>query len=512
MNAALRLLRNISSNYARAGVEGVILIVLTPLIVQTLGPAVYAVWVIVQTLAYYLGFLDLGVADAQVQRHSLLLAQGRGRDLGRLHGTVLMFFLGAGVVAVAIAALLAALPTGSLFDVPVEVRESYALALLLAGFAVLVSFAGSALNGLYEGYQRYDLLNAVGIAVAVVEAVVIYAVLAAGYGLVGLALVKLGGEALRAVAKLAVAARAFPRDALPRLRFDLETWRSIRSYSLWNSLNDIVTEGTAHLDKLLIPILLASALVTPYSLVVMLAAVIFLVAEPITEPYFPLAASRHGKRDAVAMGMLLVRGTKLVNVATLPTLAVVLCFGDAILDLWIGPEYTDVAPAVLWLTAVNFYMSTHSWTALAVLLGTAHVRQVFWTSVIEVGSVLVLILLLVPQLGLTGLALAALIGNVTVGLAGIVARACRLAEVALWPFLRTTLLRPAAAAAPGLVLGVWLAREVALDTWLVVAVGAAAVGLVTFVGVAAVSTSRWERARYFAAARRLATLAGVRSG
>jgi len=72
MNAVIRLLRNVGSNYVKVGVDGLIIIVLTPYLVNELGVALYAVWVIVQTIGYYLGFLDLGVADAQVQRHSVI--------------------------------------------------------------------------------------------------------------------------------------------------------------------------------------------------------------------------------------------------------------------------------------------------------------------------------------------------------------------------------------------------------------------------------------------------------
>src|SRR5690606_14617169 len=394
-------------------------------------------------------------------------------------------------------------PTAALFDVPAEAEQPYLAALVRAGAAMLLSFTSSAFDGIFEGYQRYDLMNAVDIVVSVAEAVAVYLVLAAGAGLVGLALVKVFSEGARAAAKLVAAWRAFPAYALPRLRFDRSSWRAIRSFSLWNSLNDIVTEGTAHLDKLLIPILLGSALVTPYSLVVLLAAAVFVVAEPIADTYLPVAAGRHAKGDSIGTGMLLMRGTKLVNMATLPVLAVVLCFGHTLLELWVGEAYTRVAPAVLWLTVVNFYFSTYFWTSLSVLMGAGLVKRMFWTSVGEVAIVLVLILMLVPRLGLSGLALAGLIGNVLIGFKCFVAWACRLTGLGRGAFLLSTLARPIAGAAPGLAIGICLAVFAAPETWLGVLSAAAATGAACLIGVMAVASSRWERARWFAAARRL---------
>lgn len=503
MTAVLRLLRNVSSNYLYAVVNGLVLVVLTPIVVRTLGVEMYAVWVIVQTLAYYLGFLDLGVVDAQVQRHAVLASQKRFDEIGRLHGTVLCFFLAAGMVGLLIAIAVAALPSAQLFDVPAAAREAYGTALVLASVAMLLSFAGSAFNGIYEGFQRYDLMNAVNIVVSIVEAVSIYAVLAAGAGIVALAIVKIGAEALRAVLKLATAWRVFPSYALPRLRFDRSSWRAIRGFSFWNSLNDIVTEGTAHFDKLLIPILLGSALLTPYSLVLMIAAAVFIVAEPITDTYLPIAANRHARGDATGIGALLTRGTKLVNMATLPVLVVVLCFGQELLELWVGEAYTRVAPAVLWLTVINCYVSTYFWTALSVLMGAGLVKRMFWASLLELAIVLVLIMILVPPFGLTGLALGGLIGNVVIGFKYFIAKACRLGDLRLGSFLFATMLRPAAGAAPALAVGIGLELFAAPQSWLGVLLACAITGLVCFGGVAAVSSSRWERARWYATAHRL---------
>lgn len=503
MNALLQRLRNVSSNYVSVAVHGLIVILLTPYVVNELGVAQYAVWIIVQTIGYYLGFLDLGVADAQVQRHSVLQARGATTELGRLHGTVLTFFAGAGLIALSISLVLVAFPTAALFDIPPGSEGAYAVVVPLIGLAVLLSFVESALDGLYEGYQRYDVMNAVDIVLAVLEALAMFAVLYFGYGLAELAAVTVGGHAAAVGVKALVARRVFPRHAFPKLGFDGGIWRSIRGFSLWNSLNDLVTEGTANFDKLLIPILLASALVTPYSLIVTVAALVFAVAEPITQTFFPLAARRHGSGDRVALGVLMSRGSRLVHVATLPTTIVLLCFGQPILDLWIGAEIVDVAPQVLWFTVVSFFFSTYLWTSLSVLMGSGHVQRVFWTSVLEVAMVVALLVAFVPRLGLTGFALAGLVANVATGFGFFVRSACRLAGLSFWPFVLRTMLVPIVGAFPALGIGLWLQRSVGPETWLWMVVCVAITAGSGVVGVVAVGTSRWERARYWAAFQRL---------
>ncbi len=502
MSGPLQLLRNVSSNYVKAVVSGLILLVLTPYVVKELGVAGYAVWVILQTVGYYLGFLDLGVADAQVQRHAFLQGRGATTELGRLHGTVLTFFVGAGVGALVLSVVIAALPSAELFDVPAEYRSTYALVLPIGGLAVLFSFMQIAFNGLFEGYQRYDAMNAIDIARAVLKAVAIFAVLHFGYGLIGLAAVAAGGDAVGLVAKAVAARRLFPAYAQPVLGFDMSSWRAIRGFSLWNSLNDLVTEGTSNLDKLLIPIWLTSALVTPYSLALTVAALVFVVAEPITETFFPIAARRHGRNDTTALGLLLTRGSKLVNVATLPTTAVVLCFGGTLLDVWIGEDVVKVPMPVLWLTALSFYLSTYLWTSLSVLMGAGRARAVFWISAGEVLFALLLLIVLVPVLGLTGFALAACAANFAVGLGFLVPYACRLTRIAFWPFLARTLLLPIAAALPAFGVGMVLLRTMRPEGWVAALGCALATGVLGAGSVYIAATSRWERLRYYVALRR----------
>jgi O-antigen/teichoic acid export membrane protein len=495
MSGIARLFRNISSNYVKVGVDGVITIALTPFVVQQLGVAQYAVWLIAGTIGYYLGFLDLGVSDAQVQRHSMLQAQGAKEAIGRLHGTVLTLFAAAGAVALALSVGIAALPTAALFDVPLEFRNPYIAVLPLVGLGLFVSFLESAVNGIFEGYQRYDLMNAVDIVLAVAGAAATYAVLQAGYGMTGVAWVLVAGGAAALVAKLVVVGWVFPAHAFPRLGFDRESWNGIRGFTFWNSLTDIVTEGTANLDKLLIPIFLGSALVTPYALVLTVAALVFLVAEPISNTFFPIASHCHGRGDRTGLGVLLTRGSRLVNTVTLPATVVLLCFGTTILDVWIGAEIVDVEPALLWFTVLSFYFSTYLWTSLSVLMGSGQARAVFWMALLEVAIALALLLVLVPAFGLTGFALAGLISNVGTGLALFAHRACRLAGVNYWRFLRSTLLSQILAVLPSLAFGLWLARTVRPDSLLALALCAVATG---FVGLACVVVvaGRWQRARY----------------
>src|SRR5690606_35357191 len=129
--------------------------------------------------------------------------------------------------------------------------------------------------------------------------------------------------------------------------------------------------------------------------------------------------------------------------------------------------------------------------------------QMFWLSLIEVALVLALLLVLVRPLGLTGFALAGFIGNVLIGVTGVVYLACRLVRMRIADFVAGTLLRPVLAVLPAFALGLWLSVELGPEGWLELVAAAGVTGLAAFASVAVVNSTRWERARYYAAARRV---------
>jgi O-antigen/teichoic acid export membrane protein len=185
----------------------------------------------------------------------------------------------------------------------------------------------------------------------------------------------------------------------------------------------------------------------------------------------------------------------------------ILFFGNGILALWVGAEYTDIPAAVLWFTAANFFFSTYLWTALNVLMGAGEIRRIFFISVFEVALVLALILALVPTTGLPGLALAGLVGNVLTGLFLFIPAACRLTTVTPRRFVARGLLPMLAAALPGSLAGAGLTAWLGPEGWLETLGAAAITGGVTLLGLLALSTTPRERARYYVTFRRLAGVA-----
>lgn len=58
------LIRNALSNYVALGVNLLVMLLLTPLVVRSLGRLGYGMWILVGTIVGYAGLLDLDVSRA----------------------------------------------------------------------------------------------------------------------------------------------------------------------------------------------------------------------------------------------------------------------------------------------------------------------------------------------------------------------------------------------------------------------------------------------------------------
>lgn len=89
--------------------------------------------------------------------------------------------------------------------------------------------------------------------------------LVAGYELIALALLEIFITCVGLIIDLVLVRRLFGlKFGFPR--FDQKIWRRLRAYGAWSFLDDLVTEGAAHLDKVVLPILFPLAMLAPYTL------------------------------------------------------------------------------------------------------------------------------------------------------------------------------------------------------------------------------------------------------
>jgi O-antigen/teichoic acid export membrane protein len=501
-----RWLRNVATSYADLAVGGLVFFLLTPLLVRHLGVEIYALWVVSHTITFYLGFLDLGLDGAQVRFHARLAARDHGDSLRSLAATTAIALSIAGVVAGVLGGIVAFAPLGHWLDLPGVSATDLRLVLLILAANLVVSFPASVFENVLEGAQRFDLASIRSIVLRILAAAAQLTLLLGGYGIVELAMVELAMSVVRLVVDFILASRLVPGIGSTPLRLDRLLWRRMRRFALWTSVDDVLVEGSAHLDKLVLAALLPLALLTPYALCVTVASLLLLAVQPVVETFFPMAAGLHGERRDTAVRALVLDGSRTALALAMPAAAFLFFLGNSALALW-TPEAAALLPHwLLPLVVVNLLVSVFLWTSTVVLLAVNRVRSVVWLTLVEVALEIGLMVALTREFGLLGFALASLAANVAIGFGMQMPVLKRHLGIAHREWLRHGLLRVLGASVPAMALAAaiaWFARP---GTWLGITGSALAIAAVYFVALALFGTRGQRSAQLwnFLIGRRLA--------
>ncbi len=497
-------LRNIATSYGDVIVGGVIYILLTPILVRSLGVEAYAIWLVSHTITFYLGLFDLGFSQAHVRYHARYAAKGQRAALRRLAATVFLSLSCAGLLALGLASALVIAPLGSWFDVSGSLEADFRLVILILGLNLLLNLPGATLENVYEGEERFDIRNLRSMMLRVISAGLQLWLLWNGYGIVALALVELAVSILCICVDLVLARRLVPGLLRGRLRLDRRMLHRIRPFALWAFVDDLLVEGSSHLDKLVLALLLPLALLTPYALCIALAGLLILIVQPVTETFFPMAAGFHARGRQRDLARLLISGTKAALAPAVPLALLLWVFGEQVLLLWV-PEVEDYLPAgLMQLIVVNCLLTTGFWTATLLLMAMNRIRLVALLTLAELTFALVLILWLAPLYGLIGLALASLTANAVLGFGWVLPAACRAAGVSVPTFLASTFGRIALSALPSTALILMFPAWLPPDGWLAPVLAVIAIVMVYGPILLLGGLDQWERGSVFASVKRLA--------
>lgn len=502
MSSLAAFTRNISWSYVEIGVAAAVYFLLTPFIVEKLGVVGFGLWTLINAVVYFLAFLDLGFYNAMVKYIAEFGEKDQWRRINALLGINLTALTLAGGVAL-IGSFLIAGVAPWVFDLPPQQEGEFQLAIILLGINLLIAFPLSVISATYAGFQRFDLLSVVQIGVSLCSALAIVVSLSYGYGLIALVLVQICATLIQAGMLWSMLHRVAPRVRFGWRRLRGYTYRKVRRYSKWTSFDEVLVEGSAELEKLLIALLLTVALITPYTLICTVAAIVLLAIEPITDIFFPLSSAYGARDDKAQLRDVLLRGTKLVMSISLPLAVVVAVLGEDFIYFWIGDEHIELPPGVMQLVVANFAVTAAVVTSGTILLALAHVREVFWMTVSEVTLSVALMLFLVPAAGLAGFAASLLIANILLAAFWMLPFLCRQLDQSVLSFFGYSIGRPLLALSPALLLMVGVQEAMASDSLLAVLIKGAVVGLVCLVLLWLLALSRAERRQLLAVAQQL---------
>ena len=461
--------RNIFANYLGTVLSVGLTFVITPFMIHRLGDSVYGIWISAHTLLFYLKFLDFGSYNALVKYVAHYSAQGKFEELSSLVTITLRFFFMAGLLALGASVIIAFL-IPHLFQVDQKLTDTLQAVIILMGVEGFVLFPGFVLNGILEGSQRYDIMNAISAAHHVLASLGIIVLLSAGWGVVTLLSLEIAFSLGNVIFHAFVIRKYYGNISFFHKNENKVIKRQVLHYSFWSFLYDLMTEGGPELDKLVVPMFLAISMLTPYSIACSLAALLFYVANPVAHTFFPLSSALDAMEDHDRLEKLLTRGTKLIFAICLPFSIVIFSMGDAIIANWVGAEYAGAGHPIVQILLISYMTTVFFLVPLTILTGLNKLKEIFYITLLENVLAVILVCLTVGPFQLVGLAAGCAAANILVSFCCLLPFVCRYLRVPIAHLLKEAFAKPFLPAIPAILTAELFAQKLYPTNWTAIAV------------------------------------------
>jgi O-antigen/teichoic acid export membrane protein len=471
---ARQVARNVGFNLAGVLIPMVAAVVAIPLLVAGLGAERFGLLTLTWLVIGYFGLFDLGLSRALAQLVAERLGAEREDEIPAVVWTGLALTLGFSLVGALLLALLAPWLVYRVLEVPPALeREGVAVFRIIAGVLPFV-IGSTALAGVLEARQRFDLLNALRVPLGIFAYVAPLCVLPFSHGLVPIVLALAAGRMVGWAAHLALCLRVFPR-----LRAGVELRAAIvprlLSFGGWMTVSNLVSPLMSYLDRFLVGGLLSMAAVAHYATPYEVTSRLILPSIAVAGALFPLFAAGYAA-DRAATATLFARGVVAAGGVTFAIALGLTAFAHEGLLLWLGADFARASTGALQWLALGLFLNGVAQIPFGLLQAAARPDLAAKLHLIELPLYLVLVVVLTREFGISGTA-AAWTMRVAVDAVALLVLAgrrfpageLRLARIAAWvaaAVLALGLARlPAGLAGKSGVAGVALAGSALLAWW-----------------------------------------------
>jgi O-antigen/teichoic acid export membrane protein len=424
MSSARVYARNLAANWLGHGAAAAVMFFLSPFVVHTLGGvrgAEYGIWSLLTVLTGYMGLFDLGLRASTGRHIALYVGKGDGHAVDETIRTALGFFSLVGLGAVAAGAGLGWAFPKMFASVPADYRPLVRWLLPLLAVNVWMAAYSAVFSNVLAAHDRFDLTRAVDVAVLAVRTGGTVAALKLGYGLVGLAVMAVAGNALGLAGNWALARRVHPGLRIWPLTLRRGRFGELIRYGIPAFLSAVAILLTGRTDLLITGWAMSMAAVTIYDV----GAKVMYYSAPfvalIGTTFFPPVQRAVARGEMGPARWLFFRQVRLAMLFGVPAFVGAMVFARPFLRLWMLDETfdlaaVDAAAGVMVILAASKLMFLFTVGSNGLLASLGHIRFTAAAAVVEALANVGLSLLFVLKLGwgLWGVAAGTLVSRAAV--------------------------------------------------------------------------------------------------
>jgi O-antigen/teichoic acid export membrane protein len=375
-----------------------------PVLIKEAGVERFGVLSLAWLVIGYFSLFDLGLGRALIKLVSEKIGTSRTEEIPELVWTTLFLMLLLGLVGGGLILALTDWLVVSVLNIPAALQNETLATFRLLAWAVPVVIVTTALRGILEAYQRFDLVNLVRVPMGVLTFVGPIAVLPFSNKLDAMVLVLVVLRVFLCFVHVALCERVVPG----LMRWTLISWRHVRpllGFGGWMTVTNVIGPLMVYIDRFVIGSVLSVAAVayyvTPYEIVTKL----LVIPGALMGVLFPaFSVSLAGDRS---QAIDLFRGSvRWIFLAMFPAVLLATVFASDALRLWLSEEFSLKGTAVLQWLAVGVLLSGLAQTPFTFVQGAGRPDLTAKLHFVELPFYLIGLWVFINQWGVAGVAAA----------------------------------------------------------------------------------------------------------
>ncbi len=397
------LVRNGALSALGSGLPAVALVLSVPYLLHHLGSERFGLVTLILAVLAYTAALNLGLGKAVTQRVARSLAEGDHEEVvGPTVWTATVAQVGLGLLGGAVIVGISS-PLVDLMDFTESIHDEAVWSIAALGIVIPFILAGTTFRGLLEATGMFGRVNAV----AATSGALLYglpvAVVASGYGVIGIVLSMVAGRILTSLAYMLLALSAYP-GLSRRVRFSPPRLRGLIAFGGWVAISDVIFPMFTYLDRFLVGAMAGMQHLAAYAIPQEIINRLWLVPSSLTAAVFPAVSGLKASEHRQEISRIYAHSLRLLILAVFPGAAILVLFSHEILSLWIGSEMADKSANLLRIFTIGLVVNSTAMLSSAILSALGFPRLRVMAHLIELPVYLTAFFVAVPALGVTGAA------------------------------------------------------------------------------------------------------------
>ena len=414
------------------GVNVIVSIILTPLILRHLGDSAYGLWALVFSFAGYFNIFDFGLSSAVIRYVSRFNAMRDYEQLTKYVNSILFVFTCIAVFLLLVTVVVS-WHVNAIFHISPALHDTARLLFLMVGCMFALQFSGDVFLGVLQGLQEFWWQFWISTVAGIVRLVLIIAVLDHGLGLLSISMVAIGLSLSSYIAYVIIAYRRLPLRFFPKLS-DADTLKEILSYST-TTFTSIVAGGfTTSAGNTIIGIFLTTADITPFAIANKFIQYLSRIVQSSSVIFTPMSSHFDATGELDRLRRVLILGNRACAFLAFPACIGMLLLGRSAIEVWVGTRY-GWCYGLLALLVVPYTLQFAQLASPKILYGMAQHLTLGKARLIEATANIVLSIILLRYYGVWGVALGTAIPKFCSSVFFLPGHLCRILKVSVSSFV-----------------------------------------------------------------------------